>query len=161
MSQEQMYARLSTLKNARYQPILCSKCNYEFGFVYDPTIGVGIGPPFDPDDLLRPRRIYLWGGWQTQPTDGVVSLNKRAAQRVKEGKLPTYRRSRYDGPEHIAYSPEYDLPVDLRCPQCKGESLQTLDKDRLNADRVREGDDETRVIKLMRANVGRRGLRSS
>ncbi len=156
---QEMYARLSALKDVLCQPILCNRCNYEFGFVHDPTVGVGIGPGSDPDDLLRPRRIYLWGGWETQPVDGFVSLNKRAARRMKEGKSPTYRRSRYDGPENIAYSPEYNLPVALHCPQCNEK--QVLDKDRLNADRVHEDDGEMRIIKVSRASVGRRRLKSS
>lgn len=153
MSAEKSYARLSTSKNIA-QPILCGQCNYEFGLVWDESRSEGIGPGKIPDAELEPRTIFLWGGWQRQPVNGVVSLTKYALKRFREGKVPRYRRGLDEGGEHLAFSPEYDLPATLRCPQCR--ELQILDKDRLNADRVYEGDGLTRVIKMLpRASVGR------
>ena len=155
MSVDKSYARLSRSKSkSPFQPILCSQCHYEFGFVSDEARSPGRGPARTPDADLEPRTIYLWGGWQRQPVNGVVSLTKYALLRFREGKVPRYRRGRDEGGENLAYSPEYDLPVVLRCPQCTEQ--QTLDKDRLNADRVHENDGLMRVIKISREQVGRR-----
>ena len=143
------------------QPILCGQCNYQFGFVWDESRAEGIGLGRVPDEERAPRKIYLWGGWQRQPVNGVVSFTKRALKNLREGRVPRYRRGVDEGAEYLAYSPEYDLPVALLCPQCS--ERQILDKDRVNADRVYEdyglpfeGDGRPRVIKVSRGSVGRR-----
>ena len=155
MSEERGYARLSTSKSA-FQPILCSQCHYEFGFVFDEARSPGRGPARTPDADLQPRKIYLWRGWRSKPVNGVVSFTKHALERLRRGEVPRNRRGDENG-EHIADSPRYDLPAVLLCPQC-GER-QTLDKDRLNADRVHEyeRDEMPRIVKLSRGSVGRQG----
>ena len=154
MSVDKSYARLSRSKSkSPFQPILCSQCHYQFGFVVDSS-RAGPFPPNIPEEA-EPRKIYLWGGWRLQPVNGVVSLTKYALERLRDGKVPRYRRRRFEeAAEYLAYSPEYDLPVVLLCPQC-GER-QTLDKERLNADRVYEADGIPRVMKASREQVGRR-----
>jgi hypothetical protein len=155
------YARLSAA-NVSLQPILCSLCNYEFGFVHDPTCeSLGRGPAFDPDQLLEPRKIYLWPVWQAHPVNGVLNVSKRARRRLRNEKIPTRRRSYVDGPEYIAYSPKDDLPITLRCPQCNW--LQILDREKLKADRVRQDDDHVSdappILKVSRDSIGRLALK--
>ena len=151
MSEEKGYARLSASKS-KTQPILCSQCHFQFGYVWDESYGSPVPPPHVMWEEPAPRAIYLWGGWRRQPVNGVVSFTKHALERLRSGKVPRNRRGDENG-EHIAYSPTYDLPAVLLCPQCGGR--QILDKDRLDADRAHERLGGTKVMKVTRGSVGR------